>query len=232
MWLQLILSMLGLGLIDALNPYTIAVLLILLPLVRKKWHGSLFIWGTYLTYVSIAILLYFGVAQLLGAVLGEWLRTHQTIVGVIQLSCAGLSMIGLVWWTIQWYQKVRLASEPPDLARKPTVLSSPWFILGLAIVSTLYDSPSAIPLFWFLGMLTQFAVQTTYAIPLLIVYCFIYIIPMVVLYVLYDRMTGQTFKNFEQRFQMIVRRVTYYSIPLFLLAVSIWMVWDGWARLE
>jgi cytochrome c biogenesis protein CcdA len=179
----------------------------------------------------IAILLFFGVGQLLGTMLGEWLRTHQTIVGVIQLSCAGLSMIGLVWWTIQWYQKVRLASEPPDLARKPTVLSSPWFILGLAIVSTLYDSPSAIPLFWFLGMLTQFAVQTTYAIPLLIVYCFIYIIPMVVLYVLYDRMTGQTFKNFEQRFQMIVRRVTYYSIPLFLLAVSIWMVWDGWARL-
>jgi hypothetical protein len=81
-------------------------------------------------------------------------------------------------------------------------------------------------------MLTQFAVQTTYAIPLLIVYCFIYIIPMIVLYVLYDRMTGQTFKNFEQRFQVIVRRVTYYSIPLFLLAVSIWMVWDGWARLE
>ena len=232
MWLQLILSMLGLGLIDALNPYTIAVLLILLPLVRQKWHASLFIWGTYLTYVMIAILLFFGVGQLLGTMLGEWLRTHQTIVGVIQLSCAGLSMIGLVWWTIQWYQKVRLASEPPDLARKPTVLSSPWFILGLAIVSTLYDSPSAIPLFWFLGMLTQFAVQTPYAIPLLIVYCFIYIIPMVVLYVLYDRMTGQTFKNFEQRFQVIVRRVTYYSIPLFLLAVSIWMVWDGWARLE
>jgi hypothetical protein len=231
MWLQLILSMLGLGLIDALNPYTVAVLLILLPLVRKKWHGSLFIWGTYLTYASIAILLYFGVAQLLGAVLGEWFRTHQTIVGVIQLLFAGLSIAGLTWWTIHWYQNVRMAGEPPDLARKPKVLSSPWFILGLAIISTLYDSPGAFPLFWFLGMLTQFGIEASQAVPLLIVYCFIYILPMIVLYVLYDRMTGQTFKKFEQRFQAIVRRVTYYSIPLFLLAAGIWLVWDGWARL-
>jgi hypothetical protein len=231
MWLQLILSMLGLGLIDALNPYTIAVLLILLPLVRKKWHSSLFIWGTYLTYVAIAILLYFGVAQLLGTLLGEWLRTHQTIVGIVQLLCAGLSIAGLTWWTIHWYQNVRMATEPPDLARKPKVLTSPWFILGLSIVSTIYDSPGAFPLFWFLGMLTQFSIQASHAVPLLIAYCFIYIIPMIVLYVLYDRMTGQTFKKFEQRFQMIVRRVTYYSIPLFLLAVSAWLVWDGWGRL-
>ncbi len=232
MWLQLILSMLGLGLIDALNPYTVAVLLILLPLVNKKWHSSLFIWGTYFTYVTIAILLYFGVAQILGTLLGEWLRTHQTIVGVVQLLCAGLSIAGLAWWTLHWYQNVGLAGESPDLARKPKVLKSPWFILGLAIISTLYDSPSALPLFWFLGMLTQVGIEASQAVPLLIVYCFIYILPMIVLYVLYDRMTGQTFKKFEQRFQAIVRRVTYYSIPVFLFALCVWMVWDGWARLE
>jgi hypothetical protein len=76
MWLQLILSMLGLGLIDALNPYTVAVLLILLP-----------------------------------------------------LTCAGLSIAGLAWWTFHWYQNVRMAGALPDLARKPKVLTSPWFIL-------------------------------------------------------------------------------------------------------
>jgi hypothetical protein len=231
MWLQLIFSMLGLGMIDALNPYTIAVLLILLPLVNAKWHASLFIWGTYLTYVGVAILLYFGVIQLLRTMLGEWLLTHQTIVGFIQLICAFFSIIGLAWWMIHWYQNVRLAVGPPELARKPKVLLSPWFIFGMAILSTLYDSPSAIPLFWFLGILTQYAVQATYAVPLLIVYCFIYISPMILLYVLYDRMTGQTFKNFEQCFQEFVRRVTYYSIPFFLLALCIWMIWDGWARL-
>jgi len=185
-----------------------------------------------LTYVAIAILLFFGVGQLLGAVLGEWLRTHQNIVGFIQLTCAGLSLLGLSWWVMHWYRKVRFASEPPDFARKPTIFTSPWLILGIAIVSTIYDSPSAFPLFWFLGMLTQYSLEVTYAVPLLIVYCFIYIIPMIVLYVLYDRMNGQTFKQFEQRFQSILRSVSYYSIPLFLLAVCIWMVGDGWSRLS
>ena len=227
MWIELILSMMGLGLVDALNPYTIAILLIALPMVRKKWHASLFILGTYVTYVTIAILLFFGVGHLLGAVLGEWLGTHQTILGIIQLFCAGFAVIGLVWWVMNWYKKVRLASEPPNLNRKPTVMTAPWFILGLAIVSTIYDSPSAVPLFWFLGVLTQFEVQVTFAIPLFLVYCFIYISPMIVLYVLYDRMTGPAFENLKQRFQLFVRRVTYYSIPLFLLVVCIWMVWDG-----
>ena len=53
-------SIIGLALLDCLNPATIATMIVLLPLVGKKWHAIVFIVGTFLMYFTAGLLAFFG----------------------------------------------------------------------------------------------------------------------------------------------------------------------------
>ena len=84
--IQLLLSLLGLSLLDCLNPATIATLILLLPLVKKVSHSAIFIWGTFVAYFVIGISFYYGIDKFI----------KSFIIEVITKNSYALSIFGII----------------------------------------------------------------------------------------------------------------------------------------
>jgi len=61
MSLSNIIAILALAVIDAFNPATIATMMLLLPMVKEKWHSLIFVAGTYLVYFISGFIVFIGI---------------------------------------------------------------------------------------------------------------------------------------------------------------------------
>jgi hypothetical protein len=128
-------ALLGLAFLDAMNPFSIAAMVFLLSTDRPAPRGLVFLVGTFAVY------LFGGVVLLEG-----WLVVLRTFLpslpgwapGSLEMLAGGLAVgAGL-------YAAIRAAGG--KTAPSPTNLSLP-ATLAFAIVSTVSDLPTAIPLF-------------------------------------------------------------------------------------
>jgi hypothetical protein len=163
-------TVVGLALVDALNPFSIAALVYLLGTSQPIANALIFTGGTYLVYFFGGVLVMTGWQALVDRVspLLPWWS-----LGVLELALGtGLALLGVVLW-----RQARSAggfAPPPDLG---------WAaILVFAVSSTVADLTSALPYFGAINVIAvsedfdQFASLATIAF-----YCLIYCLPLITL---------------------------------------------------
>jgi cytochrome c biogenesis protein CcdA len=224
--------MIMLALLDSLNPATIATMMILLPLVKKKWNSLIFITGTFVVYFSAGFLVFVGVDKYLKSIITDVLRKFSLYIGVVELAIASvLIIIGI----IQSYKLVRRIikkeQSQKDYMAAVVKMVNPFALIVLAITSTLMDIPTAIPYFGFIGILSTSNTNILTAIVLFILYCFVYVLPMVILYLVFTFNQWERFNKLETMFRNIINKATEYLLPIMLLFISALLIGDGLGRI-
>lgn len=232
MTLSNIFSMIMLALLDSLNPATIATMMILLPLVKKKWHSLIFIAGTFIVYFSSGFLVFVGVDKYLKSIITDVLRKFSLYIGVVELAIASaLIIIGI----IQSYKLVRRIikkeQSQKDYMAAVVKMVNPLALIVLAISSTLMDIPTAIPYFGFVGILSTSNINILTAIVLFILYCFVYVLPMVIIYLVFAFIQGERYNKIETTFRNIINKASEYLLPIMLLLISALLIGDGLGRI-
>jgi Sap, sulfolipid-1-addressing protein len=166
----LIPTIIGLALLDALNPFSIAALVYLLGASRPIRDGLLFSAGTYFSYLLGGLLLLAGwqsVLNLVAPIFPWWSLAALEIVGG-----TGLLLIGV--WLWKKSQSGTAFAPPRGLG---------WFsILAFAVTSTIADLSSAIPYFGAVNvLLLEGSLSYLDRALYLALYCVFYCSPLIVM---------------------------------------------------
>jgi cytochrome c biogenesis protein CcdA len=216
------------GLIDSLNPSTIATVLVLLPLVKKQAHTGIFIWGTFIIYLSLGLMSYYGFNAYLKIQLIRFYHQYQTLVLYAAL-VTGVSL--LVFFLYKLYGFVQNSPAQTPAAKALNFKSvHPGFLFGLAFATTVKDFPTALPYFWFMGVAVKQDLQVGFVLFWLSIYCLIYISPMLLLYVSYSRYKSK-FAKVEAWVQQATGKAIRYGLPGLALIAGIWLVYSAATKL-
>lgn len=168
---EIVAGIVGLGLIDSLNPFSIAAMALVLTGTRHLALGVTFIATTFLIYSLAGIGLLAGWAAVLLQLLPlipAWVK--QVGLGLLGLGC----VVGAVWLWVNRHKGG--ATKIADLVRTS--------VLGTAIYaaySTISDLPTAVPYFGAVHILAQADLTWKISGALLVVYNVCYVLPLFLL---------------------------------------------------
>lgn len=227
-----ILSMIMLAVFDAFNPATIATMMILLPIVKQKWHSLIFVVGTFIIYLSAGYLIYLGVDKYLKAIILDMLKKFSVYVGVIELIfSSALLIVGLV----QIYKLAKRISKgeksKKDYMATVVKMVHPLALVVLAASSTFMDVITAVPYFGFIGILFNANTNIVLAVVLLFLYCFVYVLPMIVLYLGFSLIKKEQFDKIEAVFRKMINTLSEYLLPIMALLLGLFLLNDGLGRI-
>ncbi|MCA3562061.1 MAG: hypothetical protein IOC82_13640 [Aestuariivirga sp.] len=131
-----ILAFLGLAITDAMNPFTVAAMAVLLALDRPVARGAIFASVTFIFYLGFAIAL----AEGLTAVMARWLPLLPAWMPGLLLAILALLSIGFAAYF--WLER-SAADASVRLAKEMSLPGTAVF----AAFSTISDAPTALPLF-------------------------------------------------------------------------------------
>ncbi|WP_393965618.1 GAP family protein [Exiguobacterium sp. S22-S28] len=183
MW-PLITSGIGLGLIDSLNPFTISAQAVLQALVKKTHHIWYYIFGTFISYFIGGLLVIYGMDKVFSSFYRHIMATYSSVIFSIEITVG----IGLVFLGAFFLYKRKTASPTIKIKEKkitPPKSVTPSFLLILGVSNTIGDLPTAIPYLIFIAQLVEASISMTSVIFLLLIYNVIYILPLVLLFLLY-----------------------------------------------
>jgi len=227
---SIIFSLISLGILDSLNPASIATLLVLLPLVRKRWHSLIYIFGTLITYLLIGLSLYYGVDRYLKNFLVQISGRYSMWIAITELVLGIAAVIGLIVFVVMIIRKIKNPGQK-DLDMFSVKSAAPYFLVGLSITATLSDAPTAIPYFGFIGVLVANPQPFLVTAASLLLYCFLYILPILILYIIYNKIQNEKFTRIQIGFKNFINKASLYVIPVILLVVGAWLSVDGLYRL-
>lgn len=218
--------LLGYGLVDALNPASIVTVLLLLPNARHRWHVTVFIAGTYLTYLLLGLASVYGLNEFVAGWVTTMFNRYRLPITYTELG-AGVGM--LIAFVICLLHPQGGATEDNDRHLSLPRTTAGYVVL-LAIGSTLQDFPTAVPYFGFIVALVAKQYPVLIVTGLLALYVIVYVSPMVVLQLTYNR--------FESRFAVVaatIQRwtglVLRWSIVVVLATGGLILVWNALTRL-
>lgn len=219
---MIIFEMIGLSMLDSLNPVTIATMIILIPIVKKKSDSLMFILSTYFIYTLSAIIFLLGLDKIITLyfdnvkqIINTYLVQYQQYIGFILLIMGIYFMNKLI---IKFKNSQLFNYTPSPLTLK---LTTPLSIFILGIYSTLLDIPTAIPLIGFISILTSTNLNLFLSITLLLIYCFIYISPMIFVYLLSKK---DWFFKFQNKILKIMNAVNQVLLPTLLILIGLILI--------
>lgn len=204
------LAFMALAATDALNPATVGAMVMLLMLPRPLLQGAIFLAMTFVVYLLGAILLVEGwtvyAAQWL-AMLPPWSPA------ALLLSGSGICfLLGLHFW-----RSPGAAQSVGDLAMALTPAGTAVF----AVLSTLSDLPTAVPLFAAVVQVPQLAETRVGEYLWLVLYTAIYVSPLVLLLWLRCRAGTGAEAVLERVQRAIAWAYRHIMPPAFLVAAAI-----------
>ena len=214
-----ILSFLGLAITDAMNPFTVASMAMLLALDRSIARGVIFLGVTFVVYLVFAILLAegftAGVMALL-PLLPDWVPGALLI--ALALLCIGFALY-------LWFNKAATGTGM-SLAEVLTLPGTAVF----AVASTLSDAPTAVPLFAAMVLLPQLAEGRFGQYLWLVAYVAFYVAPLLAL--LYLRVVlGSKADSALNRVLAVVNWTFKHLAPPILISAGAFAGWLGVFRL-
>ncbi len=219
-----------LAFVDSLNPATIATMMIILPLVQKKWHALLFIKGTFLVYWLSGVFIYLGISKVVAEIFIEFIQNNSQVIALIE------GVIGGVLFLFGCYLIYKLAlnhnkSIEQELKGTSIKVVNPYTIFILAISSTFMDLPTAFPLFGLVGILSKASSGILFDLLIFTLYVAIYVLPMLLIYIAFSYFHGdQRYKKIENFSILLIKKANLYLLPFVLVIIGIWLVYDGVIR--
>lgn len=212
-------GLLGLALLDALNPFSIAAMAFLLSTDRPSTRGLAFILGTAVVYLGFGIMLLEGWTAFLQSLLPLLPSWIPALVEV--LAGAGCLVGGIILWR----------KSGSDTQSMPQISAlSVWATVLFAAGSTVSDLPTAVPYFAAASQITSIAEGRLGQYFWLLIYNVIYVAPMVAMLVV--RLTLR--KRADGVFSAIRKGVDWafkHLMPLLLILFGIFLLFDGVRRL-
>lgn len=214
-----ILTFLGLAISDAMNPFTVASMAMLLALDRPVARGVIFVVATFAVYLVFAILLAEGftaaMTELL-PLLPVWVPGALLIVLALACICLALHLL----------LNKAATDKGMELAKALTLPGTAVF----AVASTLPDAPTAVPLFAAVAQLPELADGRMGQYLWLMAYTAIYVAPLLVLLAL--RMAlGTKADTALNRVMSFVNWSFKNLLPAVLLLAGAFAGWLGVDRL-
>lgn len=204
--------------LDSLNPSAIAQQLLLQAMVERKGHIRFFIAGVGLANLAMGLAVYYGVALWAARLLQAVAVSHPLPLSAAAL-CAGLACLAAGGHMILRARRPQRAGAGGEEASpKPLgdrIGPAPLFLMGVAFCAV--KLPSAFPYFTFLAMLSGHPLAFPQALLLLAVYNFVYILPLILLYLSYHRLRGT---GAIQRLEQMLGRVSAYLIPAVVVCLG------------
>lgn len=222
--------LLGYGFIDALNPATIFTTLVLLPSVKHRWHVTVFIGATYVTYLLLGLASVYGLNQFVVGWATYVFSQYWLSITYVELGAGVVMLLVFVVMLARLLQSNDEASVPKDRSRSLPQSTAGYMVL-LAIGSTLQDFPTAVPYFGFIVALVakQFPVVTVMG--LMALYVVVYVSPMAVLQLTYNRF-GSQFAAVAATVQRWTYVVLRWGVVVVLAGGGLFFVWDALIRLN
>jgi cytochrome c biogenesis protein CcdA len=218
------------GAVDALNPATILTVLLLLPNVRHRWHVTVFIGTTYVTYLLLGLASVYGVNQFMA----DWVRhifnQYRQLITYLELGIGVLLLFAFVGGLI-WLGRSGWGSDSADDRATSLPKTTTGYMVLLGIGSTMQDFPTALPYFGFIVWLVARLYNPLMVFGLLMVYVGIYIAPMVILQLVYNRFESRfiTVAATVQRWMQVALR---YGPVVLMAGGSAFLLWDSLTRLS
>ncbi|MFD2703438.1 GAP family protein [Paenibacillus urinalis] len=227
----IIMSMIGWGLLDSLNPSTIATMILLMPLVTRRQHAWYYIGATFFIYFLFGLLSLWGAERFVAPLIMSIMVKVEPFIGWLELAAAVLMLgfgITLAWrsW-MRWKRKVPL----PNWVGRSARFVNPVSLLLLAAGSTLVDLPTALPYGAFIATLATLENQTTIEPLFLLIYSFLYILPMILVYIVFVKLDNSRYQLFEVKFKRVMNATIAIAMPLLLIGFSSWLLTDCLRRL-
>lgn len=212
--------------LDCLNPTAIAQQMLLQAMVKRKQHALFFIFGIGLANYLLGLAVYYGVlswvTQLVRDAAARFPLYAYGAEAAAGLICA---VIGLFL-----IRKTRRSgnTEGQEEAKTPAALTPlSLFLMGAAFCGI--ELTSALPYFGFLTVLAGYNLAFPFVAAFMLLYDFIYILPLLLVYWGYNRLRGTAFIT---RLERVLGRVAAYVVPVVLTAAGVFLfVHGGWSLL-
>lgn len=217
--MTILIALVTIGVIDMLDPYGVATILMLLQLVKKERHALVYVWSSYLTYWVVAVTFYYGAHLFLYHRLIHLVESYprQTLWFIMLFSIA-IFFVAIVLG-IRVIRNWDVVDR--DISKVLFIKSvHPFFILVLGVGGTLANMPSAWTMVAFVGILLPFKLTFGSIVVILGIFTLFSIIPIQTVYLLYRVMETSRFARVMAVSKKYLSRMCVASIPVFLLVIS------------
>lgn len=223
--------------VDSLNPIAITQQFALQGMVEKPKHILYFIIPTGVTNLIGGFLAYYGIIALIADFMnnliekyGQALFTAELIVGIAFLVLVGIMLqnkkIESLTKQIKLLQgKASTENNEAEAARRIKSVS-PFALVTLGVGATISELTSALPYYAFLTVLFNYRLTLLQVSLILIVYNFIYTLPLIILYFVYLKAQDK----FDRLYRVIKTQVSKISnilAPTVAGAVGVFLIYHS-----
>ncbi len=212
---------------DSLNPSAIAQQMLLQAMVKKKGHIWFFISGIGTANLIMGLAIYYGIAAWVSKFLAKIVNAYPlyvygtSAIGGIILLAAGIRLI--IKTRQSNIRKNRDGWVETGNVSAPAQLSpASLFIMGAAFC--IVELTSALPYFGFLALLTSYDLIFPLALLFMMIYDFMYMLPLILLYFGYNKLQGTAaIKKLER----VLDKVSSYIVPVVVSLAGLLFVYYG-----
>lgn len=196
-------------------------------MVKKKRHIWFFICGIGTANLIMGLAIYYGIATWVSKFLTKIVNAYPLYVygaaaiGGIVLLGAGIRLI--IKTRQSNAEKNNNGCEETENVKAPAQLSPvSLFIMGAAFC--MVELTSAFPYFGFLALLTSYHLIFPLALLFMLIYNFMYMLPLILLYFGYNKLQGTTT---IKKLESVLDKVSSYIVPVVVSLVGILLVYYG-----
>lgn len=209
---------------DSLNPSAIAQQMLLQAMTKNKRHIWFFILGIGLANLAMGLAVYYGVATWVSQLISAVTSVYPLYVYGTEL-CIGLVFLALGVRLLKkvWHNRNTNDINEENTLKSPAQLSPlSLFLMGAAFCAV--ELTSALPYFGFLAMLAGYNLVFPLVICFILLYCFVYVFPLILLYFGYNKLQGTMV---IKRLEHILHKVSLYIVPGALSLLSALLIFHG-----
>ena len=205
---------------DSLNPSAIAQQMLLQAMVKKKRHIWYFIGGIGLANLLMGIAVYCGIAGWVSGLLSALTAAHPLLVYGSELGIGAVCfIIGLLL-----IRRTRRAAIDSAVDAKAPARLNPLSLFMLGAAFCFVELTSALPYFGFLAVLAGYRLPFIGALPFMLLYDFMYMLPLILLYFGYNRLQGTAL---IQKLERVMAKVSAYVLPVAVSVLSAALIYTG-----
>lgn len=220
-------SLLALGFVDIFDPASISTYVVVLSLVKKRWHALVYILGVYLAYVACSLGIFLGVEKILLEVVLNIVKAYPIPVGIGALSIGGGCIIGL-GFALRFLVQVLKKEKSFDLNSMLNIKSiHPVFLFLFGVVCAIIAMPYSYPIVTYIGIMAANGVTFIEAIPYICAFCMTSQLPLFVIHYLSIKLDGDAFRKVLARINRFMSIIAAVAIPILLVVCAWWLITQG-----
>lgn len=214
--IEFILFLILMGLLDSLNPFSIGLQIVLLPILKNKHHILWYIIGVFVTYFFGGILIFTGLDVLLANLFSN-----------INFSLMPYPLIELILGILLLsYTFITIFKRNDNKDSKKAFSIHPGALFFLGATGTIFDLPTAIPYLAILGRATVMKFTILQLLPFLILYCIIYLLPMIAIQITYLLFHEKILPSLN-KIKMWFDKINKLLMVIFSLLISLFLILDS-----